>query len=446
MKSSTKQEEFKMNKKTNKKAVLVGIGIAICYVIMYIITILKENAIVKLNYYDFMSITKICVGTFLVTIIVVLIPFEDIGYIWKNDLLYKHINVKISDVKKHQLINAVILYLVVALFGIWYKSQFFYSFFKMSLRYSFIITLIVLYVLIHSFELLKKNLSLVVFDLTLIAANGLVLFLYTREFYVAFIVTLALNISWCIYMLNTERKYKLFMIFSSIVTNLFLLLSAIPITGREKKLYAWFNPEKSAFGFEHQVLREHSLLLAKDAGFRMVYRHPFSAIYSYLGVLSLIIFILAFIVMGALVIHSRKLVSKKRYQMMLGIFTIFATLFVYTFFADLGFVPTTSISLIIPFIQIVGVGIMLRIFFKREVSQKIVSMQEFYEKLEMESDDDFEDLLEKRICSQKSQRLKINRDKIAEGLSEEEKEKKCEDGPKVEGKFMRRLRERNKLQ
>lgn len=188
----------------------------------------------------------------------------------------------------------------------------------------------------------------------------------------AFFVAVGLNLAWCVFLMKSDRKNKSISIISCIVVNLILFKLFVDITNRHNKIAAWFCREENDLTYEHLLLKNHSLQISKDISMGFSARHPFSAIYSYLGIAPLIIFILAFLVMGIMVILSRKLISEKRHNLVIGLYICFAIVFVYSFFADLGFVPTSSVPVIYFRVQMIAIAVVIRLFIIRKIPQYVM--------------------------------------------------------------------------
>ncbi len=350
------------------KKVITAVGIVISYLVMYAIFFCLRKGMTIEGYHQYKITVSYLLPPVIIALLTALIPYEWIGYIWRGDLVYKHIGISPSNIKIARIISAIVFYALIVLVGIWLDDRLFFGHRLYTHTFSMFLTWIVLYIIIYSFEILDNNVSLLIFDLFMIIANGVFVYNYTNQFFEAFFVTAALGILWCVLMLTSKRKNKNRAMIGFCAVNLSAFFAAIYFTGRWDKVIVWFEPENYDIGWEHLLLAGHSLQLPDYMSSYFAARHPFSAIFSYLGAVPLILFILAFIGMGILVIYSRKLLTRNRYMALLGLYLLFAIIFVYTFFADLGFVPTSTMDVVNLYMQIIFIGLMIRIFITRKVS------------------------------------------------------------------------------
>lgn len=355
-----------------RKKVIVAVGIVISYLVMYAIMVCLNNERTVMGYDDYKSIVTSLFPVIFLGLLIILIPFERIGYVWRWDFVYKFLGIRSSNLKITHIIGAICFYILAVVVGLGLNDLVFFGNILYTHQYSMLITWITLYIIIYSFELFESNVSLWIFDLFMVMANGFFICYYTYDLFEPFFVTLALGILWCILILKSKRPNKVIAIFSFILANILALLAAISLLGQWHKVDAWFEPEKYDIGWENLVMKGHTLQLPSNIDWGFAMRHPFSSIFSYLGTVPLILFILAFIGMGILAVYSKKLLTPKRYTVMLGLYILFATVFVYTFLADFGFAPTSPLSIIEPYSQILFLCLMIRLFLTRKVPKKLI--------------------------------------------------------------------------
>lgn len=105
--------------------------------------------------------------------------------------------------------------------------------------------------------------------------------------------------------------------------------------------------------------------------------------------------ILAFVIITIAFIRSHKILFENRFKLLTFIYFLFATLYVYTFLADLGFVPAAeNVLLISAKIYIVAIGIVIRLFITRPVPKSTIETYTYTEKTD---DDDDEYLFEELL-------------------------------------------------
>ncbi|MGN0438323.1 MAG: hypothetical protein ACI4F4_07335 [Lachnospiraceae bacterium] len=363
-----------------RKKITLCIGIVMSYLVMYGITLVRNYAVFQLNdmFSNYMLYTY--VNAIIGVLIVILIPLENINYIWHADFVYKYTGIKQSNPKRNQLFAMIVMFAILCVICLFMNHRFIYWF--EDFYFCHILTMFVLLMLVFSPQFFQKNTSLVIFNISVITINSWIIYCCLHEFYMAFFAAVGLNLAWCVFLMKSNRDNKSISIISCIVINLILFKLFVDITHRHNKIAAWFCREENDLTFEHLLLKNHSFQISKDISMGFSARHPFCATYSYLGIVPLLIFILAFLVMGVMVILSRKYISEKRHNLMLGFYICFAIVFVYSFFADLGFVPTASVPVIYFNIQIIAIAVVIRLFISRKIPQQVIDDCIYMEKPE----------------------------------------------------------------
>lgn len=110
--------------------------------------------------------------------------------------------------------------------------------------------------------------------------------------------------------------------------------------------------------------------------YKYAYMHPFSSIYTVFDGKMMIMYIAAFLLVSAIVLHVRELISKRRYNIMLAIYMGWAVLFIANLLGDLGFIPSILRA---PFTyepSMFELIIMLRLLMVKKVAEKKTSMEE----------------------------------------------------------------------
>jgi phosphotransferase system glucose/maltose/N-acetylglucosamine-specific IIC component len=92
------------------------------------------------------------------------------------------------------------------------------------------------------------------------------------------------------------------------------------------------------------------------------------------GILAaILLMILGFLMITLAYLRSCRILTKGRLMANTFIYSLFAVLYIYTLLADLGFVPTAGyVSLVSALLYIPAIGIVIRTFITRKVSEKTI--------------------------------------------------------------------------
>ena len=241
-----------------------------------------------------------------------------------------------------------------------------------------ILTLLMAWIIINSFKLIKNNIRLFIIGLFLIMANGTAVYSLTDSFYNATLTTLAMFICWNVFNFMSDRnmRYKAFSLIASIICAGELFNIGVDLTDRYNLLSAWLNPTEEsnlAYSWEYLALNNHSLNMPSDLPLHKQIFYPFLSINNYVGIAALLLMFLAFVIITIAFIRSRKILSKNRFSIAICIYTIFAVLYIYTLLADLGFVPTAGYALYVSAKSgIVAIVIVIRLFIQTKVPIKTI--------------------------------------------------------------------------
>lgn len=142
---------------TRKRRESIGIcvSIIVAYVAMDVLTMMYENAIapgIQIGY-----VFKMNVESLVIALILALIPYERISYVWNHDLVRRWFEIKTKNNEKNMVIEAAVLYGILAGVCIWIKANFFlwnYRNFKLP---AFAMTILMAWILVNSFRLIKSN-------------------------------------------------------------------------------------------------------------------------------------------------------------------------------------------------------------------------------------------------------------------------------------------------
>lgn len=233
----------------------------------------------------------------------------------------------------------------------------------------------VIMVLNKLMEIVDNPRVLLFISLALMTATGYwSLFLYGGYFY-SILLTASLNISWNIWYIRSDHEHKKRTVIENFVANLLILFAFGTFYDSFVSVDRWFNPQIYGQTDFIRLQDAHSLKLLR-MDYKYAYMHPFSSIYTVFSGRMLVMFILAFLLVSAIVVHAGKLISKKRYNIMLAIYMGWVVLFIANLLGDLGFVPSILRA---PFTyepSLYELIIMLRLLMVKKVAEKKTSMEE----------------------------------------------------------------------
>lgn len=388
--------------KKKREPIIICLAVVVAYIVMYTLTIMYVNAIapgIQIGYVIQMNIESMVIA-----LILALIPYERINYVWHRDIVGYWFETKSKNNERNMVVEACVLYLLFSVACIW-VSDFFFRWDTRSIKLmTFIVSVFVAWILVNIFELIKSNIGLFIVSHILIMANGVVAYLMTGGFYAAALITISLVVGWNVCNFMSDRRYKLLTLLASVLCSAELFNIAVDVTGKYRALDAWLNPDKEInlpYSWELKVLSQHSLKLPENFPWYRQFNHPFLAINSHLGIGALILMFLAFVIITIAYIKSRKILTENRFKLLSFIYAMFAVLYVYMLLSDLGFLPTPGgVFLVSVKTYIVGIGIMIRLFIRREVPESVVETYEYRDKV-YKYEDDMEDRLYKLVMDEK---------------------------------------------
>lgn len=388
--------------KKKRESIIICLAVVVAYIAMYILTILYKNAIapgIQIGY-----VLKVNIESMVIALVLALIPYERLNYIWHRDIVGYWFETKSKNNARNMLIEAGVLYLLFSVACIWI-NDFFFRWDTRSIKLmTFFVTVFVAWILVNIFELIKNNIGLFIVSHLFIIANGVAVYLMTGGFYAAALITFSLVVGWNVCNFMSDRKYKLLNLLASVLCSAEMFNIAVDVTGKYRALDAWLNPDKEInlpYSWELKALSQHSLKLPEDFPWYRQFNHPFLAINSHLGIGALILMFLAFVIITVAYIKSRKILTENRFKLLSFIYAMFAVLYVYMLLSDLGFVPTPGGVLLVSVkTYIVGIGIMIRLFIRREVPESVIMSFE-YRKANDADDDFFERVMIKDMIDMK---------------------------------------------
>lgn len=357
-----------MSSQNKGRKISICVIIVVAYIIIDMLIFMYSNAIVPIQRYMIGDIVKRYIMALVLMVIIVALPYEKIIGLWKNHRIYPKANP--ADNNRNMIIEAVIIY-VITLVVMCFVTRIIYGEFYTGRSDRFLImTFALIFIMVFSFELIHSNIMLIIIDFVLAMANGIVMYIIQDLFYFSVFMLLGIFVAWNICNLISDRKHKVLNMTISLVISISTFFAAVYITGKERALSAWLNPtlkENLSISWEYNILREqHSFNMPDEITWTYQYYHPFLSIYKYLGGGALALFIMAFIAVTIAVIASVKLLSKKRYMVMVSLYSLGAVSFLYMMLADLGFVPTAYVNFIPMRLYIPIIGLIIRLFIVKE--------------------------------------------------------------------------------
>ena len=225
---------------------------------------------------------------------------------------------------------------------------------------------IVLFIIIYSSDWIEGGFAFLNFNLFVATVNGLLIYYVTKSFYVGLLFSVATILTFCISISLSDKKRKIFSVIYCVMTSILIFFIIVILTGKTKQFKAWLNLDTDYVSQEQLILRNHTLHIEGGLTYEFYLRHPFVTMYTKLGIVSVVICVGAFLLLMGLVIYSKKVLSGKRYIAMLGVYFLFAVIFISVLLADLGFVPTTSMTLVTSTFFIES-GIMIRTLVRKKI-------------------------------------------------------------------------------
>lgn len=339
------------------KTTIITLGILLSYITIYLLDFWQKSTIIS---YDIPRHILSAIVTAVISIgVIMIIPFERI-YAWVKE---KELSPYSRDVPARENGFSVLLtlYVICGFSGVVVCKLLSAN---CGYLFSFAASLIALVIIIGSVSWIKNNVSLVCFNLLMLLFNGLLLLYLTTSFYVGLIYSVSLALTYCVSFLRSARNQKIRNVLFYLALGLIILFAVILGVGKTARLNAWLHPEDSTMGWERLLLQGHTLYVPGEQ-FDFYSRHPFVTMYTELGIVPVILCIVAFLTVTFLLVYSRKFLSGKRYDIMVGVYMLLAVTFVTTLLADFGLFPTTSLPLVSGSTIFIQAGLMIRVFKKR---------------------------------------------------------------------------------
>lgn len=368
--------------RADKKKLGIIAGIVFCYLVMITIMFFSYNIRCEVHY---IPKKDILFTAMIQVLILMFIPYEKLIYFFEKGFLDYF---KIVDNLKKIFMYALVILVYAIVYYI--KGLLHYNTYQLSSgldTYTVILNMLVVYVLISSFNEIKNNFVLIIFDFLILAGNIYMLSDYVDNYNVM-IVEVTLVILWCIFLIESSKKHKIISVLS------FLVLSFSHMTYYfiNSDLYKYFKgfyiggywKTKHNFTFS-----DNSYSLYDD------FIHDLLDIKYSVGLWALIMFIMTIVILGILAAYTKKILSLKRHQVLLSVFMIYFVYFIYTVFADLYLLPPISASMVHRYNLFLSLAMMIRLFINRKIPESYKLY--FSEHSKSEEDDDIWDAFSEQI-------------------------------------------------
>lgn len=324
--------------------------------------------------------------TFFIALLLFLLPYEDMEF-----LRHKQLSEFFTDVNADELRMEVAffsnyaIYLGIAGFGlVMNKAK--NSIIRECARNTPILLIwLVILALISFMRIFHSNMHFFMFSTVLLLINAVIIGVITDEVCYAVIITAGLLLALCFQVGASQRENRWLMV-SSYVILLF-------------NLYVWTKPffiEESMGKWE---ISEAGLAFLKELPEKVLsfqelltfpYTHPFGVIYLWGGYFAIIMFCMLLLTIGVVIICSRKILGKKRIEVLTAMYLVNGGILMYLFLSDMGFVPCVTLSLVSPYVLFLSSVIMIRVYIIRDISREVYKFM--YAK---KGSDDIEILFEK---------------------------------------------------
>lgn len=317
-------------------------GVCMSYFLLYLLWLIQRYSVIVADYKSVILTNGIAMAVFICLFLV--FPFERIASKWLDTIVV-----------------GGTLYGVSVLIGILFFHK--ANTMQYGYGYCFIIFLLALYFSISIFECEKKGILLVIYNLVLIFTNFYMNIYLTKSFYVALTFSLTLLISCIINMIKLKHQNKILIVGSYIfMCIIFFVLSLLVF---RSKLNSWFNPMGTEITKEVMLENKHTLYLADKTNWEYLLRHPFVSMFTMQGVAFLALFLVVFVVFLGFSLYSKKILSKIRYELLMGMALLLSIILICTLLADLGYFPTMWISMFSNPVVYIEMAMLIRLFIQK---------------------------------------------------------------------------------
>ena len=334
----------------NNKKMIVVFLLGISFLMMYGLFFKCEIKIWQIKdvkvYFNYLL--KENIVNLVIMIVMVLIPYERLAYIWKKDL-YNILFLKPEINKRRILAEGIFVYVGVAsiLYLLWDSLNV-----NLADAACLVLTLINIYLIACSYNLVEHAGSHFVVVHILIVMNGGIAYIFSESLYNMLFVMLASILVWQIGLFIFNKKNKFPSLAISLIFGVGIFYKMIEVSKTQIKFLNGGLPGPAKYIKNDYWLQEkawlsrHTLKLSPGELPRtLLYRHPFAAAYHLFGIGAVIMLFAIFIIITVAVMMSCKNISKKRVLVLLSIYFGFALLFLVTFASDMGFFPIPSLLL-----------------------------------------------------------------------------------------------------
>lgn len=327
---------------------VIPLGIAICWVLIFGMTVLIGNKIL----FDINTI-----ATVVVAVAAFFVPYEKIGHLLTLDFLFEEYNEKTSQRTMRRIVLWGSMIMLTFLTGLMGEVR----------QCLVIVTLAVIYLFAYTSDIIEQSLTLCLIAQFLLIVNSFLCTFYKTDFQSLAIYMLAIMFTFYLFLLQSGRKYRLPCIIGFSALNCAELIAALYVLGRFEYFKRFFEYGQVYLCFEATESRFLSFEFTGDVNRLNHMAFPFSAVYYKLGTVPLIIFLLAFVVMMFLVIKSKKHLSHRRYMVLAFIFSMFAATYIHVLLANLQLMPSSILINMADQGQLIYISIVLRLFYTKKL-------------------------------------------------------------------------------
>lgn len=326
---------------------LIPLGIAICWLVIYGITLFIGNTVP----FDVNTVATVAVA-----VVTFFFPYENISHLLTLDFLFEEYNEKTSSRTMRRIVIWGALILLTFFTGLLCEVR----------QCLIIINLVVIYLFAYISDVVERTLPLCLIAQFLLIVNSFLCTFYKKDFLSLAIYMFAIMFTFYLFLVRSRRRYKIPAIIGFSLLNFIELGMALYVLGKFSYIQRFFEYGEVYPFYDGESFHFLSLAFSGDVE-KLDYSFlPFSAVYYKLGLPALILFFLAFIGILVLVIKSKKYISFRRYMILTFIFSMFAATYVHVLLANLSLMPTSVFILIARPGQLIYISIVFRLFYSRK--------------------------------------------------------------------------------
>lgn len=305
--------------------------------------------------------------TFFIALLLFLLPHEDLEFLRHKQLpeFFTNVNVDELRIEVAFFLNYAI-YLGIAGFGIAMNEAKNLIIRECARNTPILLIWLVILAQISFMRVFHSNIHFFMFSTVLLTINAIIIDVITDEVCYAVIITAGLLLALC-FQIGASRRENRWLLVSSYMILLFNMFVWTKPFFIEESMGKWEVSEAGVAYLEKLPDKVSSFqeLLAFPC------LHPFGAMFSRGGYFAVILFCMLFFAIGVVIVCSRKMLSRRRMEVLTAIYLVNGTTLLYLFLADMGCVPCIQMSLVSPYILFLASVIMIRVYVVRDISPKM---------------------------------------------------------------------------